>query len=70
MRGAGVIKRGGALDAERHGASDDFDAANEPCEQWASGSAARLAREEVCGGKLREKSGASDERMVGKEPYR
>ena len=48
VRGAGVVERRGALDADGHGAADDFDAADEPWEERAGGGAARLAGEEVC----------------------
>ena len=48
VRGARVVERRGALDADGHRAADDFDAADEPWEERAGGRAARLAGEEVC----------------------
>ena len=44
---AGVVERGRAFHAEGEGPADDFDAADEPCEQRAGRSTARLPRKEV-----------------------
>ena len=47
VRGAGVVEGRGALHSDGHRPTDDLDAADQPCEQWTRGRAARLAWEVV-----------------------